>query len=298
MIKVLACDVGGTSVKYGLWHDGKLDNISKFVTPMTWPEMKKSLLEIRKQAGDIQGVAFAFPGAVNITSGQILGSSAVPYIHNFNIVKELTNLLEIPVSIQNDANSAALAEVWQGNATDVSNSAFLILGSGVGGAVVVDGSLQPGSHLFGGEFGYQILDWKSGETVSELATPVSVGRKYSKTVNDGKEYSGLDVFDLAQAGNKLARQVVADFYQALGSVIYNVALTTDPDRILLGGAISQRKELLPRLKEEVYCQIQRHGAKGLQVDLRCCYFFENANLLGAVYQFLQENKLPCLKCKY
>lgn len=81
----------------------------------------------------------------------------------------------LPVSIQNDANCAALAEVWKGNAAEVANSAFLIIGSGVGGAIVLDRKLYAGPHLFGGEFGYMILNEKR-QTFSELVSPVNLAK--------------------------------------------------------------------------------------------------------------------------
>lgn len=291
MTKILAFDVGGTSVKYGLWQKGKLMGQSSFTTPASWHDMKQKMVQIKDQHENLRGVACSFPGAVDVTQGRISGSSAVPYIHNFNIIQELTESFGLPVSIQNDANCAALAEVWQGNARDVASSIFLILGSGVGGAVVVDGKIQTGTHLFGGEFGYQVLDWHTGKTVSELATPVSVGHNYSQMIADGHEYSGHDVFDLEAQGEKLASQIVNDFYQSLGCVVYNAALTIDPETILIGGAVSQRPELIPRLKKAVVKQVEDHDAHGLEINLKPCLFLAAANLLGAVYQFLSEHDL-------
>lgn len=88
--------------------------------------------ELKKSTWKFSGVAISSPGSVDTKTGIIYGLSAIEYIHRFEIRKELEALFGLRVSIQNDANCAALAEVWKGNAAEVSNSAFLIIGSGVG----------------------------------------------------------------------------------------------------------------------------------------------------------------------
>lgn len=107
-------------------------------------------MEQAKKEHIIQGVAISSPGAVNKNTGVIEGASALPYIHGFNIQSELETLFALPVSIENDANCAALAEVAFGAAKGCTTALLLVLGTGVGGAVVIDGKVHHGEHLLVG----------------------------------------------------------------------------------------------------------------------------------------------------
>ncbi len=95
---ILAFDIGGTAVKYGLWEDETLSESGSFPTPATWAEMKNSLLTVKRQFESnygLKGIAFSAPGAVDTNTGIIGGISALDYIHHFPIVAELEELLEL-----------------------------------------------------------------------------------------------------------------------------------------------------------------------------------------------------------
>ena len=112
------------------------------------------VLEKHKILGLVDGVAISAPGAVDDKKGIIGGCSAVPYIHDFFIQKELETLFELPVSLENDVNCAALAEVFKGAAKDVDHALFIVIGTGIGGAIIQNRKLHKGRNLFGGEFGF------------------------------------------------------------------------------------------------------------------------------------------------
>ena len=104
-------------------------------------------------------MALSLPGAVDSETGIIGGSSALDYIHGPNIKEELEKRLQVRVEMENDANCAALAEVWKGAASDVNDCCFIVSGTGIGGAVVKNKRIHKGQHLHGGEFGYMIADF-------------------------------------------------------------------------------------------------------------------------------------------
>lgn len=116
-INLAAIDIGETTIKIATWKDGKLQNKHAVDTPQELEQFYKLLTdEVNKIKKDtpIEGVAISSPGAVDQKTGIIGGISALPYIHNFNIVAELEKRFELSVSIENDANSAALGELAQG----------------------------------------------------------------------------------------------------------------------------------------------------------------------------------------
>ena len=175
--KILAIDIGGSAIKSGLWENDELTELPSFETPKTWDEMKAYLKSLVEEHQITEGVAISAPGAVNAEEGVIYGVSAVPYLHRFPIKQELAEFLGVPVSFQNDANCAALAEVWQGNAKGLESAAMMIIGTGIGGGVVINGELRTGANLFGGEFGYQIMNNETLETLSDLGSPVAMSKR-------------------------------------------------------------------------------------------------------------------------
>lgn len=286
--KILAIDIGGSAIKSGLWENDGLTELPSFETPKTWDEMKAYLKSLVEEHQITEGVAISAPGAVNAEEGVIYGVSAVPYLHRFPIKQELADFLGVPVSFQNDANCAALAEVWQGNAKGLESAAMMIIGTGIGGGVVINGELRTGANLFGGEFGYQIMNNETLETLSNLGSPVAMAKRYSRIKADDRKYTSKEIFDLAEAGDELAQEQIDLFYNALSIGIYNVLISLDPDRVLIGGGISTREDLLANIEERVQELLLQKGAKELKASIMPCKFLSQANLIGAVYQFLTE----------
>lgn len=154
MKPIITIDVGGTTIKYALFNESNQTLINKGVvdTPKNLATFYTVIEKIVKKYDrtKIAGVALSIPGAVNQQTGIIGGISALPYIHNFPIKAALEKRLNLPVSMENDANCAALAEVKSGMAVNMQNVVMLVIGTGVGGAVVINRQLVHGQHLLGG----------------------------------------------------------------------------------------------------------------------------------------------------
>ncbi|MDQ0222809.1 ROK family protein [Streptococcus moroccensis] len=284
---ILAFDIGGTAVKYGLWEDETVTESGSFPTPATWEEMKNSLLIVKRQFESdygLKGIAFSAPGAVDTTTGIIGGISALDYIHHFPIVAELEELLGLPVSMENDANCAALAEVHYGAAKAVNNCYFMVIGSGIGGALVINRQLIKGKHLFGGELGYMLLNKE--DTLSKLGSPVVMTKTFQQKHQN--LVTTEEIFDLAAVGDQEALEAIDGFYKGLAQGLHNILVTIDPDCIVLGGGISQRSDLLSRIQKEVEILLKQTHADDIQPDIRICQYRNQANLIGAVAHFEQS----------
>lgn len=284
---ILTIDIGGTAVKYAVYEDDELHRKSSFKTPETWEQMTAQLLSLKEEFSKdfpLQGVAISSPGAVDSENGIVKGLSAVPYIHHFKILEALESLLGLPVSIENDANCAALAELTFGVAKDVKDALFFIIGSGVGGAVVLDRQLRKGPDLFAGEFGLMRLTSK--DTLSETVSPVQVAKRYAQKHGLGESFSGKDLFDLAEQGDASANEAVNQFYDDLARGIFNTLVVLNPELVAIGGAVSAGKNLREALIQRIQ-QIQKEtGASDLSFELEICHFRSDANLLGAVSKFM------------
>ncbi len=281
---LLAFDIGGTAVKYGVWENDRLVETAKFNTPDTWDEMKRQLkntAESMKTKYHLEGAAFSVPGAVNKDEGIIQGISAVPYIHHFPISHSLSELLQLPVCMENDANCAALAELWSGAASDCKNVVFVVIGTGIGGAVIVNGELQRGEHLYGGEFGLMVLE--QGKSFSELGTAVNMAKRFSAKV--GKEYSGEQVFQLAEAGDEAAQEEVNMFYHYLTLGLYNLQFIFDPEKIILGGGVTAKEGLVDEINQRMKQLLDKNKLNDFVPVVEVCRYKNDANLIGAVANF-------------
>ena len=291
-------DVGGSAIKYAL-----MDEKGCFIEKSSFPTPKKSLTEFLdaidiivqnfKESYLIKGLAVSLPGAVNVETGIVDGITALPYIHGPNMKKLLEERTGLPVELENDANCAGLAEGWIGAARDVKDYLCVVIGTGVGGAVVLDKKVRHGKNGFAGEFGYMVIEnnagQKTGETLSSVAAVGGLINQVTK--RKGLETDALDgkmIFDLAENGDTDAQDEIEKFYQRIAVGIYNLQFILDPEKILIGGAISHREGFIDRINETL--QQIKYDAEGLTVKVERCQFGNDSNLIGALYHFLQRQK--------
>lgn len=285
---ILAIDIGGTTVKYGVWAAENLTHKNRFNTPKTWPELLDKLIAVKRElALPFAGVAVSLPGGVDTVVGKISGTSAVDYLNEFPIKATLRTALGVPVSIQNDANCAALAEAWWGNAKDVDDAIYMIIGTGIGGAMTINGQLMAGQDNFTGEFGYMVMN-PAGETFSQLASPVKMAARYQRLKELSTAFTAQDVFDLANNGDTIAQQCVGEMLNWLSIGTFNLYVSLNPQRLLIGGGISARPGFVADLQQRIQHLMHQHKA-ALTADVRACRFLNDANLIGAVRQFYVEN---------
>lgn len=117
----------------------------------------------------------------------------------------------------------------------------MVIGTGVGGTIISNGQIQPGEHAYGGEFGMMLVDGR--RELSELGSAVHMARKYSKLKR--KEYTGEEVFALAEAGEVDAVTATEELYHYLALGIYNMQYTIDPEYILCQRFVSQNLGMMP-----------------------------------------------------
>lgn len=287
-MNLAAIDIGGTTIKIATWKDGKLQSKHAVDTPTDLDSFYDVLTnEVKqiKQNTKIEGVAISSPGAVDQKTGIIGGASAIPYIHNFKIVAELEKRFGLPVAIENDANSAALGELAAGAGKGCNSMAFFVIGTGIGGALIMNQKIWHGAHLFGGEFGFMLM---GTHTLSELASPVAMANRYNERT--GKKLDGKTVFELADQDDPVASDVRQTLIHALAVAIYNIQHSFDPEKIVLGGGISNNPELIPLLNQEIDRLRDNIDLTTLKPNIVSCSLTSDANLRGAVANFEQKQK--------
>lgn len=252
-----------------------------------------------KEKYQIDGMGVSAPGAVDVQTGIIGGMSALPCIHGPSWTEKLEERFGVPASIENDANCAALAELALGSAKGMKDMAFVVCGTGIGGAVVINGEIQHGTNLYGGEFGCMVMRNENGElsTFSSEASTMSFVRKIQKKYPQ-EEWNGVKVFAEAEKGNEECRKAIDTFFYNLAEGIYNIQHVIDPQIILLGGGISRREgfaETLRKKLEEIVGKVEECAKTKVVVpNIDVCTFREDANLIGAAVNLSRRKREVCL----
>ena len=291
MENYLAIDVGGTALKIGLLtEEGEILESDSKKTPKTLDAFYQIIEDTFHEYEGVKGLALSLPGAVDSETGIIGGSSALDYIHGPNIKEELEKRLQVRVEMENDANCAALAEVWKGAASDVNDCCFIVSGTGIGGADVKNKRIHKGQHLHGGEFGYMIADFnfetKEMKTWSDVGSTVAVVRAVAKAKGvDVASLDGRDIFDHYHEDSDYEK-AVDKYYYVLANGIYNLQYAYDPQKIIIGGGISVRDDLLDEVNQRLDVIFHRFKHAKIRPVVLTCQYHNDANLLGALYHFL------------
>ena len=282
-------DIGGTAVKHGYFSNEVLAHQGKFPTPVTFENMKEEMLSVIKalrKTETVEGVAISAPGAVNVNERRIDGISAVPYLHNRPIFDELQDFFDLPVTIENDANCAGIAEIELGAGKEANNVVFMVLGTGVGGSVFINRQIYKGAHLFAGEFG--LMRNGKPKTLSNVGTIVKVANKYNETTN--KSVTGKEIFELAEAGDSLAKELMDEMYDAIAESLYSIQVSIDPELVIIGGGMSARKEVADEISQRLLVLLEKGSVPEILPMIKTCHFSNDANLIGAAMNYMNQQK--------
>lgn len=289
---IVCFDIGGTSLKCAVCDTaGTMYHKEQIEMKETLDELCQSMKdykEMMQQTYPIEGVAISSCGAVDCDTGIIHGCSAVPYIHGPDWFALMRDYLHLPCSIENDANCAALSQLYFGKATHVNDMCFMVIGTGVGGAIVKNRKIHHGKHLYGGEFGMMLARNSQGKLVniSLVASTSSMVRNISE--RQPGTWDGKRVFEEAERGNQDCLSIIQQFYDEVAFCVFNIQHTIDPELILFGGAISARFDFCDRVMEAYKRLVADVDIVTLTPTLMCCSYLQDANLLGALAHYLQQ----------
>ena len=303
----LSFDIGGTQIKFAvLTEDGEIIEQSKMDTAIQGEQIINDIVDVKTQLAskyELHGVAFSMPGFVNVDTGFLQIGGAIDDFYEINFKEIMAERLALPVELDNDVNCVAFAEKWLGKAQHSDNFICITLGTGVGGAVCLNGKISRGHNYMAGEFGYiltnNIFDSQDKANCSmNFTASVREGlrRRYSTIQQvDIASVSGIDIYHLADAGDVIAKQVIDEFYQSIAIGLYNLTFILNPEKILIGGAISTREEIYPAIASKFQAIIDEHIAiKKFSVadfvSIESTHFKNDAGLIGALYHFLQMTK--------
>ena len=250
-MKILCYDMGGTYIKYGVIEDYKLIYSSKVPTLCynsqeelfnQYIELTSNMLE---KYPDIKGVGVSTAGAVNYHEGVIYAAPAsIPIFQDFNFRKLFKENFNLDCFVDNDVNSFAVAELTENN--PYKNFIVMTIGTGIGGAVIINNQLWRGVNFNAGEIGRMIINGKSYEDIAATSVLVKKVKKLGLNIENG-----IDVFKLYDEQNEQVVPLVEEFFNNLVIGIANVIYMFNPEAIFSGGGISKRETLINEIEERL-----------------------------------------------
>ncbi|MBA1435044.1 ROK family glucokinase [Bombilactobacillus bombi] len=316
--KLIGIDLGGTTTKFAIMtSQGEIQqrwsiqtdvlNDGNNIIPNIIESINHHLDLYQMQPQQFAGIGIGTPGSVNYQQGTVSSAFNLNWNRPMALKQQIETGTNIPVQIENDANVAALGERWQGAGDNAANVAFVTLGTGVGGGIIVNGQIVHGVGGSAGEIGhmtinpngYQCTCGKRGclETVASATGVVRVARDYAQeyagnsqlkaSLDNGDDITSKDVFDLAKQNDSLALKVIDTVSDQLGLALSNVAVTLNPKYIIIGGGVSNAGEFLLTHVQDKYNQYVFAAVKDT-TSLRLATLGNEAGVIGAASLILDN----------
>ncbi|WP_101695541.1 ROK family glucokinase [Dorea phocaeensis] len=285
-------DIGGTTVKMGLFTtEGDLldkweiktrtENGGEAILPDIARSLQEKMEEKKIKELQMSGIGVGVPAPVG-SDGIVKNTANLGWGYK-EVKKELEELTGQRVKVGNDANVAALGEMWLGAGKGQKNMVMVTLGTGVGGGVIINGKPVVGAHGAGGEIGHICVNEK--ETIScgcgkkgcleQYASATGIVRFAKERLAKDEspsflregEVSAKAVFDALKEGDVVAEEIVKEFGQYLGHAMANVAVIVDPSVIVIGGGVSKAGEILLKYVEKAFKEREFFANEGTKFVL-------------------------------
>ena len=303
-------DIGGTTCKIGLLETAgnivekweiptRTQNGGEQILPDVASFILEKIEERKIPKDEIQGIGIGVPGPVT-PEGVVLKCINLGWGVR-NIAKEMEERTGFAVKAGNDANVAALGEMWKGGGKGKKNLIMVTLGTGVGGGVVIDGNMIAGSSGAGGEFGHMKVNPHETEScgcgkcgcLEQYASATGIVRLAKRTLANMTEETSLRgvkaltakaVFDAAKAGDKAADGIVEKMAEILGMALANIACVVNPEIIVIGGGVSKAGSILTERVETHFRKNVFHAC--LNAEIVLASLGNDAGMYGCVRMLL------------
>ena len=270
-------DIGGTTVKMGIFNgDGEIvekceivtrtENEGEAILPDIAASINAKVAEHKIAKAEVLGVGVGVPAPVT-SEGIINGSANLGWKYK-EAKRELEELTGLRAEFGNDANVAALGEMWKGGGAGCKNMVMVTLGTGVGGGVIINGKILVGENGAGGEIGHLCVNYEETDhcgcgncgCLEQYASATGITRLAKKklanetrqTMLNAETVSAKEVFDAVKAGDEVAKEVAEEMGTYLGHALANLAVVADPAVFVIGGGVSKAGEVLLPYIEKPY----------------------------------------------
>lgn len=304
---VFAADLGGTHLRVAIVdRNGKLYCRQMQSTPQAEKptEIVRALIDTvhaceataRKQGGAITAVSVVVPGTVNVADGVVVKAPNVPCLDGFRLAAALESELKWPVILENDANAAAIGELWRGAGQGYRSLICVTLGTGVGGGIILDGKLWRGVDGSAAEIGHIGVDPFAGvpctcgsrgclEVYASATAIVRMTRearpRYPKSIlHNTEDLTSQKVYEAGKAGDELAIEVFRRMGVYLGIGLASLINVLNPEIVVIGGGLSNGWDLFEKhMHQQVLERAFPIPARRVKIVRAQCG--DDAGLLGA-----------------
>ena len=300
----LSIDIGGTAVKIALVNQSGdvliLDKYSvsfdNYETPILETVLKSIDVFIdENNIHDISGICVSATGQIDVNKGEVIGTGG--NIKNYDgskIKEELEKKYKLKTTVINDANAAVLGELFLGRAKGYKNIVMITIGTGVGGGIVVNGEVLNGRLGIGGEIGHLSIN-NEGEPCScgnrgcyeRYASMTALIKRVEEELCI-KGINGKDIFDRIPTDENIS-DIVDSWIDDIANGLVSLVHIFNPEIILVGGAVSEQKELfIDKLREKVMRKVMPNFSLDLKVE--SAKLGNDAGLVGALYYYLKDGE--------
>ena len=312
---LVGVDIGGTTTKIAFIQDhGEIvekweiptdnENQGKYITNNISNSIKQKLAEHQMDLNHLKGVGVGAPGPANIETGMIENTPNLAWHDHYPLRELLEKDLELPVIINNDANCAALGEMWKGAGEGAKDLVCITLGTGVGGGVIANGEVVQGIRGAAGEIGHITSIPKGGAPcncgksgcLETIASATGIVRLAMERINnqynrrsalailyrETGRITAENVVDLAKVGDKIAQDVLNEVSFHLGFALANIANTLNPHKLIIGGGVSKAGNMLLKPLKD-YVQKFSFPPVAASTELALAKLGNNAGVIGAAW---------------
>lgn len=285
-MRVLCFDIGGTNVKYGVIENEQFIEKGLFDTEASLGKdvLNGKLVKIAqemKEKYQIAGIGISCAGSVNFEKAYIsIAPDALPTFSDWDFRKLFRENVGLDCIADNDVNSFAKAECVKGAAEDYDHFIVITIGTGIGGAIVMNDEIWRGKNYNAGEVGRVLIGNAKWESVASTSALIKDARRAGLDVKNG-----IELFKLYDEHDDIAMAVVNRFYDLLGTGMANLVYVFNPEAIVVGGGISKREGLAEILEKYMNSHLSygfRNTAKVVSAT-----FKNDGGMLGAYYNFLE-----------
>ncbi|CQR47366.1 Beta-glucoside kinase [Paraliobacillus sp. PM-2] len=292
-------DIGGTSIKYGVSDDN-----GNFLFQDSYPtkasqggkaiidKLIATNLEL-KDNWEIEGITISSAGQIDNKNGVVVyATDNIPGYTGMEISKNIGSATGLPVKVENDVNCTALGEYWKGAAKNVENFICVTIGTGIGGAIFINGQLFTGSRFSAGEIGHINL-YPNGKACTcgnrgcfeRYASSLALEEMVNDAFHEKKDLKLF--FDNVRNGDEVAKQVLEKWVDQLTTGLQSLVHMFNPEMIVIGGGISAQGDfLLSYIRDSLFKKIMPNHQRNLSIKM--AEYENKANLLGAIKHFIVE----------
>lgn len=307
-------------------ENGVIEEQAQVLAPLSSPEQYSAEVEaLYKRFNDrIEGIAISMPGQIDPETGFAHSAGSYVNMYGLNLFELIHERIpDVKLAVENDARCGALAEVWKGALVDCNDAVAIILGTGIGGGIIKDRRVHRGKVLCAGELSAMMvgLGDYSGKTMLAMysgmmgvLTKVMIAKNIDMTYQDNPELlallgmfgligsdveggeeklkikvDGIQFFKWLEEGDPVVTAVYQEFIQGLAWLVINIEMLYDPELIVIGGGPSRQSRLFTDIQSEVDKFFKGPFSDFLgnrYVEVVPCKFLAEANLVGAVYNYL------------